>query len=118
MRTCPAPGSEICRSTTRSSPGAETSTALYVPCICVFLSSAIHCKLANKPSCGIDSGHSSLVHVSFVRESFAHRWSDACANGFDGLHELRMRQRRRIHLETEPGAVAHPVAHTHNHLGH
>src|SRR2546427_794537 len=33
IRTCPDPGSETCRSTTRSMPGAETSTALYVPFI-------------------------------------------------------------------------------------
>src|SRR6202047_4369489 len=49
MRTWPAPGSETCRSTTRSTPGAETSTALYVPCICVCLSSAFHSGLRVLP---------------------------------------------------------------------
>jgi hypothetical protein len=30
IRTCPDPGSQTRRSTTRSSPGADTSTAVYV----------------------------------------------------------------------------------------
>src|ERR1700741_754766 len=38
IRTCPAPGSATGRSTTRSFPGTETSTALYVLFICVCLS--------------------------------------------------------------------------------
>src|SRR5258708_32206506 len=109
MRTCPAPGSEICRSTTRSSPGAETSTALYVPCIGPFLSSAIQCKFSNQPSSGIASGRSSLVHAGFGSESFAHRGSDPCANGFDALHELRMRQCRYANLETQSGDAAQSV---------
>src|SRR6266436_4416110 len=55
MRTCPAPGSETSRSTTRSTPGAETSTALYVPCICVFLSSVpLECRLAEDKLIQVD----------------------------------------------------------------
>src|SRR5260370_22653400 len=46
MRTCPAPGSDIWRSTTRSLPGSYTSTALYVSlpiCISLLLTSVIIC---------------------------------------------------------------------------
>src|SRR5258708_31785797 len=42
IRAWPAPGSETGRSTTRSVPGAETSTALYVFFIFVRLSLAFH----------------------------------------------------------------------------
>src|ERR1700730_15359651 len=93
MRTWPSPGSETCRSTTRSTPGAETSTAMYVFFICVRLSFVFHSLNDKRITALEELGHMTGVCTSVLTQRSVTRVrvkneQTTCFNGRVGCPQM------------------------------